>query len=132
MERYGHPRFYEMLTEMGETHSAKNHDYAGQADPLANFKECERVGIPAHIGCFIRMQDKYMRIANFIKSGKVLVKGESVHDTLKDLSVYSCLMRILLEEVEQKPGNVIHLSNKLTASEASILASTTGGGLPRD
>jgi hypothetical protein len=98
---YGHPRFYEILEEMKTLHSNKNHDYAGQGDPLQNFRECGRIGIDPFIGCFVRMQDKYMRIINYINSGKLMVKGEGVKDTLTDLAVYSIIAIILLEEKEQ-------------------------------
>ncbi len=96
---YGHPEFYELLNEMKELHSKKNHDYAGDGNPLANFKECERFGVSAFLGCFIRMTDKYMRILNFIKSGNLSVNSESIEDTLKDLSVYSLIDIILFREL---------------------------------
>ena len=62
----GHPRFYEIIREMERIHSAKNQDYAKKEDPLDNLKQCEKIGIPAHIGCFIRMQDKMSRATNLI------------------------------------------------------------------
>lgn len=97
-KEWGHPRFYEILDEIAELHSNKNHDYAGEKDPLANFRECERLGLSAFQGCFVRMQDKYMRLLNFIKSGTFHVKGEGVIDTLRDLAVYSLIASILYEE----------------------------------
>jgi len=106
---HGHPRFYELLAEMARIHSAKNHDYAGVKNPLANLRECERicitckscgssVQIPAYVGSFIRMMDKYMRILNFISSRSLEVKDESIQDAFKDLSIYSILTLILYEE----------------------------------
>ena len=101
MKKYGHKRFYELLAEISDLHSRKNHDYAGTEDPLANFKECERMGLPAYRGCFLRIQDKYMRILNFLKAGNLTVKMESVKDTLQDLAVYSLIMIILYEESQE-------------------------------
>jgi len=64
-------------------------------------KMCEEIGIPAHIGCFIRIQDKYSRIRELLK-GKPDMVGESIKDTMLDLSVYSLLFIILYEEYEKK------------------------------
>ena len=97
---FGHPRFYELIEEWKRLHSNKNHDYAGDNDPLANFRECARIGVDPFIGTFIRMQDKYMRIMNYINSGKLMVKGEGVKDTLRDLAIYSLIDIILYEEKE--------------------------------
>jgi hypothetical protein len=99
-KKYGHPRFYELVDEISELHSRKNHDYAGKGDSLANFKECKRIGISAFQGCIIRMMDKYMRIGNFMQAGEMKVKDESVKDTLRDLAVYSLIAIILWEENE--------------------------------
>jgi len=97
-ELKGHPRFYEIIEEMKRIHSAKNQDYAKESDPLDNLKQCEKIGIPAHIGCFIRMQDKFSRLTNLFSGKEAQVKDESINDTLTDLAVYSVLCRVLLEE----------------------------------
>ena len=99
----GHPRFYELIEKMKQIHSSKNQDYASSEDPLKNLRGCERIGIPAHIGCFIRMQDKYSRLENLIGGLKEpQVKDESIPDTLMDLAVYSLLDIILIEEMVSK------------------------------
>jgi hypothetical protein len=112
-----HDRFHELVAEMVATHDAKNKDYAdSKKDPLRNFRRCEKIGYPAHIGCFTRMGDKWMRCENLLarmnKRGKKnkgkgkdrgpAVKNESVIDTLKDLSVYCLIMIELLEQYEAK------------------------------
>jgi hypothetical protein len=94
----GHPRFYELLDEAARIHSAKNQDYAKESDPLANLKQCEKLGIPSYIGCFIRMQDKFSRLTNLFSGQEAKVKDESIADTLTDLAVYSLLCRVLWEE----------------------------------
>lgn len=101
-KQYGHPRFYEMLKEMAELHSRKNHDYAGTSDPLKNLRACERLELKPFIGVMVRLQDKWSRLEEFVKSGKLMVKGESVKDTLMDNAVYSILAIILYEEQENK------------------------------
>jgi len=95
---YGHPRFYEILKQMEELHSRKNHDYAGGSDPLKNLRACERLELRPFLGVMVRLQDKWSRLEEFIKSGQLLVKSESVIDTLIDNAVYSVLAIILYEE----------------------------------
>ncbi len=101
MTRFGHSKFYELLDQMAEIHSAKNHDYAGTKDPLANLKCAERIDIEPWIGCWIRIQDKVSRVETFIRQGEYKVKDESVKDTLLDLAIYALLDYILYEERTQ-------------------------------
>jgi len=100
--KYGHPRFYEILQNMADLHSRKNHDYSGTEDPLKNLHAVEKIGITPFMGVLVRLQDKWSRIEQFANSGKVLVKDESVIDTLLDNAVYSLLGIILLEEEKAK------------------------------
>ena len=98
---HGHPRFYEILEQMKELHSRKNHDYAGTSDPLKNLRACERLELAPFIGVMVRLQDKWSRLEEFIKSGQLMVKNESVIDTLMDNAVYSVLAIILYEEQQK-------------------------------
>jgi len=97
-KRYGHPGFYELLEHMADVHSRKNHDYAGEGDPLANFRLSLLCGVEPWVGAFVRITDKWSRIANFIKQGTLKVSSETVEDTLLDLSVYSLLAILLYRE----------------------------------
>ena len=94
---HGHPRFYELLDQAKQLHSAKNHDYAGDKDPLANFNASLELGVEPWLGCAVRMTDKWQRFTNFVRSGELKVKSESIKDTLIDLTVY-CLIEIVLIE----------------------------------
>jgi len=96
----GHPRFYELLTEIAELHARKNHDYAKNADPLSNLRMCESFGIPAYKGVLVRLSDKWSRITELSKK-QAKVTNESMIDTLMDNAVYSLLAIILLEEGEK-------------------------------
>lgn len=98
---YGHPRFYELLDEMKDVHSRKNHDYAAE-DPLSNLKACERAGVEAWKGVVVRLQDKMSRLENFARKGTLLIKDESIKDTLTDMAVYAVLCRILYEDRNNK------------------------------
>jgi len=97
---HGHPKFYEFLMQMAEVHSRKNHDYAGDADPLKNLRSAERIGLAPFVGVLVRLQDKWSRLEQFQKSGTLLVKDESVIDTLIDNANYSILAAILLLEAK--------------------------------
>lgn len=91
--------FEEITTDMLETTRKKNQDYSAGADnAFGNFMMVEHLGISsAEVGMLTRMTDKMSRIASFLKNGELLVKDESVYDTLKDLSVYSIIMAIYLK-----------------------------------
>ncbi len=85
-----------------EISKKKNADYTGgSVDPFANFKSVEVLGISAEQGFLTRMMDKMKRIASFVEKGELLVKDESVTDTLNDLANYACLMAGYIES--QKP-----------------------------
>jgi len=102
MKERGHPRFYELVDEIRDLHQKKNHDYSSDHDPLANFKLCEEFGIPAWLGCLVRISDKYSRIVQLASGKEAQVKEEAITDTLRDLSVYSLLCIILYEEAQRK------------------------------
>ena len=95
-------RFLELVKEIEVLHDKKNAGYAGEsADPFNNFKFSTLFGVSAFVGCLVRMADKFMRISNLSKNLKADQVGETVKDTLLDLSVY-CLIAICLYEEEQE------------------------------
>jgi hypothetical protein len=76
----------------------KNADYTGvNQDPFANFKSVESLGISTEAGFLTRMMDKMARIGSFVAKGELLVKDESVKDTLRDLANYACLLAGYIE-----------------------------------
>ena len=97
MKRAGHKKFCQLLKEMEDLHNRENSNYAQDKDPLSNLKMSKEIDIPSHIGCFIRIQDKYARVRELLK-GKPDRVGESIKDTMMDLAVYSLLFIILYEE----------------------------------
>ncbi len=102
IKRFGHPDFYKLLEQMAELHSRKNHDYAGKKDPLKNLRACERLNLKPFLGVMIRLQDKWSRLEEFVNSEQLMVKNESVIDTLMDNAVYSLLAIILYQEQQKK------------------------------
>ena len=97
-KKWGHPDFYRLLDQMADLHSRKNHDYAGTKDPLKNLRACERLSLKPFLGVLVRLQDKWSRLEEFVNSGQLMVKNESVVDTLMDNAVYSLLAIILYQE----------------------------------
>ena len=84
---------------------AKNHDYAGEKDPLLNLRMCEQAGIPAWVGISsVRIADKFSRIRNFFDTNTVKVKTESVEDTLVDLANYAILCAIAYKDSQGSFG----------------------------
>ena len=98
------PRYLQLLDEMKDLHARKNAGYAGvdNPDPFANFRYAELFGVSALKGCFIRMSDKYIRVANLTKNPANEQCNENIKDTLRDLSAYALIAICLLEEEEQK------------------------------
>ena len=101
--RHGDPRFYQLLEEVAELHSAKNHDYAKTAEPLSNFQRCAAFGVEPWRGVLVRMSDKWSRIEQ-LAGGKV-AKNESLRDSLIDNAVYSLLCVLLLEDAKRPPSD---------------------------
>jgi hypothetical protein len=101
MERHGDPRFYQLLEEIAELHSRKNHDYSKPTEPLSNFRKCEAFGVSAFKGVLVRLSDKWSRIEQL--SGGKQAQNESLRDSLIDSAVYSLLAVLLLED-ENRPA----------------------------
>ena len=85
--------------EILELTKKKNADYSGKGtDAFKNFNLVQSFGcVTTEQGFFTRMVDKFSRISSFIENGELMVKDESVEDTLKDLSNYSILFLAYLE-----------------------------------
>lgn len=94
MDRSGYLDFHEnFCNEMRSITIKKNQDYTGNtADPFANFKIVEHIGITStEIGFLTRMSDKLARVSSIVQTGQVAVLDESVQDTLLDLANYAAL-----------------------------------------
>lgn len=101
----------ETCQEARDIMRAKNHDYtAGSADPFANFRASEALGVPAIVGILVRSIDKFQRIRSFVERGELKVKGESVDDAIRDVVNYMILARGMVKENQndQEPfGTVV-------------------------
>ena len=130
------PRFDAQLDHIRELHNRKNDGYAGSVDddPYYNFRQCERIGIPADIGVFVRLTDKFSRLASIIKNPDNDKVGESVMDTLDDIAVYALIMKDLYSERLQRPPGQLSFENRLEEGYAAQhrLARAAGWKDPRD
>lgn len=100
----GSKRYLELLEEAKSLHIRKNAGYAGadNPDPWANFRMAEGFGISPLEGCLVRLSDKYIRVQNLMRNPANDQVGESIKDTLFDLSAYALIAICLLEEEEAK------------------------------
>lgn len=91
--------------KMIEVTKAKNADYTGTSDdPFFNFTRVEAVGIAnTETGFLTRMFDKFARITTFVNKGVLLVKDESVEDTLIDLANYCILFAGYIKSKRNQP-----------------------------
>lgn len=92
-------QMYLDLTEAEkDLHKRKSAGYTGDnPDPWANFRDSERLGVPAWKGAMIRLTDKFNRAINLANNPDNDQVGESFEDTMTDLSAYAkiviCLRR---------------------------------------
>lgn len=105
-ELQGHPRFFELLTDIGKLHSSKNQDYGGtKQHPFQVYKESSEIGIEPWRAALSRLSEKWARLKSFAKNETYKVEDETFTDTLKDMAVISLIVLILYEEekhAEQK------------------------------
>lgn len=99
-------RFHAWLKDAGDLHDMKQRDYGTGEDPFANVRRCERYGIPAWVGCAIRMADKMARIEKAIgqwAAGEdIHMSNESLLDSFNDLGVYAGIGKLLYEDTVSK------------------------------
>lgn len=92
--------YLKLLDDQRELHVHKSAGYSGKdnPDPWANFRRCEDFGVPAYMGCLIRLSDKYQRVISLLKCAENDQVNESLRDTLMDLSAYAMITICLYEE----------------------------------
>jgi len=102
--RPGSEDFHKELNALGELHDLKQQDYGTEVDPFANVRAAEEFGVPAWLGCLIRMNDKMTRLKNFSKKGSL--SNEGVEDSLRDLAVYSLIALCLYKEPSKEKADI--------------------------
>jgi len=89
-----------MLELMRTTMVAKGNDYAG-VDTLANFRAVNSIGISTPKSIFVRLSDKYQRLARFLSTDDLQVTDERIEDTLLDLANYAVLLSVAFKEAKK-------------------------------
>ena len=85
----------------------KNHDYtSGSADPFANFRASQAIGVDPIVGICVRIIDKLPRLRTFAEQGKLKVKNESAADAVSDIINYAILAKGLIVE-QQEPARYV-------------------------
>lgn len=90
-QQAGDPVYLGLLDELRELHLKKAADYGDGADPLANLRQSETLGIKPWVGCMLRCNDKMQRVRSLIRNGSLA--NESIEDNLKDMAAY-CLLAL--------------------------------------
>jgi len=108
IQYHGHPRFNAILDELRDLHSEKNRQYATQSDPLGNFRRTGKLISkllkpeidPTLASALILMSKQIDGVYEMVGDSK---KGtfDSVIDKLRDVSVYSVIAQIIIEENEK-------------------------------
>lgn len=93
--------FLSIIDEMSTLSMNKQQDYGKDDSPFANVMASEDFGIPAWIGCSIRMGDKFRRIQKAAVSGVDSLKYDSVEDDFIDLAVYSAIGLLLVRKMRR-------------------------------
>lgn len=103
-KRHGHPRFYELVDEITDLHSRKNHDYASGGDPLGNFKRVAKIfsmypGLDLSDPMVVALTYalKQVDASLWMLSNGHEAKVEGIKDRLQDVAVYSIISMVLSE-----------------------------------
>ncbi len=104
----GHPRFYEILEERAELHSKKNTDYAagGKQGALGNFIRVSTImklypgfDWDSPFGVAMVYMLKQLDAAFILRSTKrESITGEPIPSRLMDMSTYTDIAQVLVEE----------------------------------
>ena len=85
------PKFHALLASMGDTHDAKNADYAEDGNPYSNFEFAAAfAGVTVEQVFDVLIGVKQARLLNLTRPGKE-PKHESIADTRLDQAVYVAL-----------------------------------------
>ena len=79
----------------------KNQDYATNDDAFLNFRSSSVVGVDIRRAILVRMMDKIVRVSNLLDKNPLVVE-ESVADTLRDISNYSLILKLLIDDERSK------------------------------
>jgi len=100
---FAHSFYEEAISLMAK----KNQDYANSEDPLKNFRLVEHLGVVnTDKAIFVRLSDKFSRLAKFVKTGSFAVEDEKVRDTLLDLCNYAVFLAYYYSEINEEQATI--------------------------
>ena len=85
-----------LMDEILALSDKKQKDYGSDADPFANVRRAEELGIPAWKGSVVRMGDKWQRIQQYTRTNALF--NEGFEDSLMDMAVYALITLYLFRE----------------------------------
>lgn len=111
----GHPMFYKLGEEDDRLYSQKHYQYATDADPMSNFRLCGdllrkllKPGVDPTIAAALALMSKQIvGVYEIVGEGKTNTI-ESLEDKLRDIGIYSRIIRILGREsgLTDEDGNI--------------------------
>lgn len=92
----------ELFDDCIEIVQRKRVDYSGGDDPFRNFRSSEVLtGVPTWQGVLVRLGDKFSRLRSILeRGGAIMVKDETLRDTICDTVNYICILGCLIEEMK--------------------------------
>lgn len=94
--RQGSIDYREQLEHAWDLHLRKAAGYSGHsADVWVNFRSTEQFGVPAEIGCYIRMADKFERLKSLVTDGRNDQVNEPIEDLLSDIAAYALIAKCI-------------------------------------
>jgi hypothetical protein len=95
--------FEAILIEMLLTHRKKRKDYASDADPHRNFRDCaEQLGLTAGHSVELHLATKQARLKTLLPKywadGNATAANEPIEDTFLDRAVYSVIALVMWRE----------------------------------
>jgi hypothetical protein len=89
--------FEEMIEQERILLEGKGREYAGEADCLANFKDCDSIGLDPQKKLWVYLSKHLSSIASYIKNGQEY-SNESIEGRIADARNYLALLYMLIRE----------------------------------
>lgn len=84
---------------MWDLHLKKAAGYSGHSpDVWANFHATEQLNVPAELGVYVRMSDKFERLKSLVQNPERDLVNEPIEDLLQDIAAYAMIALCLRNE----------------------------------
>ena len=89
--------FEQMIQQERELMETKGKEYSSEADCLANFKDCESIGLDPEKKLWVYLSKHLSSITSYIKNGKEY-SNEPIEGRIADARNYLALLYMLIQE----------------------------------